>query len=65
MITITQADKEIHGPDIFSVALENQLVCRFKLEKREGLADCLQRAADAVELSEWADFVIMDDSKGG
>ena len=50
---------------MFSVALENQLVCRFKLEKREGLADCLQRAADAVELSEWADYVIMDDSKGG
>jgi hypothetical protein len=31
----------------------------------DGLADCLQKAADAVELSEWADFVLLDEPKGG
>ena len=46
--------------------LRNQLICRFEHDQKDGrLADFLQKAADAVELSEWADYVIMEDSKGG
>ena len=65
MITINQADEHIHGPNIFSVILGSQQICKFKHNKAQGLADCLQKAADAVEQSEWAEYVIMDDSKGG
>lgn len=65
MITINKADKDIHGPNIFTVMIGDQQICRFEHEKLRGLADCLQKASDAVELSEWAEYVIMDDSKGG
>lgn len=65
MMTINKADEDTHGPNIYSVLLGSQLVCRFEHDKLHGLADCLQRAADAVELSDWAEYVIMDDSKGG
>ena len=65
MITITQVDEETIGANIFSVSLGNQFICRFEHERQNGLADCLHKAADAVELSDWADYVLMDDSKGG
>jgi len=65
MITINQVDEATHGPSIYSVMLGSQLICKFEHEHRQGLAECLQSAADAVELSEWADYVLMEDSKGG
>ncbi len=65
MITINQADEDIHGLNIFSVILEGQQICRLEHDKMKGLADCLHKAADAVEQSEWAEYVIMDDAKGG
>ena len=65
MITVSQADKDIHGPNIFTVMLGSQQICRFDHDKLEGLADCLHKAADAVEQSDWAEYVMMDDSKGG
>lgn len=65
MITIKKADEETLGPNIYTVLLRGQMICRFDHDKLDGLAACLQRATDAVELSEWADYVIMEDSKGG
>lgn len=65
MITILQAGEDTHEHNIFSVKLGDQQICKFKHDKIQGLADCLQKAADAVEISEWAEYVLMDDSKGG
>ena len=65
MITIKQADENTHGQNTYTVMLRSQLICRFEHDKLDGLAACLQKATDAVELSEWADYVIMEDSKGG
>ncbi len=65
MITIDKTDEDAHGPDTYTVSLRSQLICRFKHDRLDGLADCLKKAADAVELSEWAEYVIMEDSKGG
>ena len=65
MITIYQADENAYGPNVYSVMLGNHLICRFEHEKPDGLAEFLKKAADATELSDWADYVLMDDSKGG
>ncbi len=65
MITIKQADADTNGPSTYAVMLGSQLICRFDHDKQDGLAACLQKATDAVELSDWADYVIMEDSKGG
>lgn len=65
MITINQADEDNYGANTYTVMLGKQLICRFEHDKLHGLANCLQKAADAVELSDWAEYVIMEDSKGG
>ncbi len=65
MITIKRVDEDNSGQNIYTVMLRNQLICRFEHDRNDGLAEFLQKATDAVELSEWADYVIMEDSKGG
>jgi len=45
--------------------LGQQLICKFEYDLFDGVAGCLQAAADAVELSHWVEYAIMDDSKGG
>ena len=65
MITIEPTDEGNLQSDVYTVKLGKQSICRFEHDKFDGLAICLQRAADAVELSEWAEYVLMADSKGG
>jgi hypothetical protein len=65
MITIVDDNCKIEGTCIYSIMLGQQLVCKFEYNILDGLSDCLQKAADAVELSDWVEYVIMDDSKGG
>ena len=50
---------------IFRVQIGQQLICKFDHNKLDGLSVCLQKAADAVEQSEWADLVLLDEQKGG
>ena len=44
---------------------KKKLICKFEHDSSEGHAKCLQKAADAIKLNEWAEFEIMNDSKGG
>jgi hypothetical protein len=65
MISIFNDGGDIHGICIYQVRVDKQHICKFEHNRQDGLADCLQKAADAVELSEWADFVLLDEIKGG
>ena len=47
------------------VMFDDLLICKFEHHNPDGLAACVRRAADAVELSEWAEKVLRDDAKGG
>ncbi len=55
----------MEGICIYRVQAGKQHICRFEHDRKDGLANCLQKAADAVELSEWADFIVHDEVKGG
>jgi hypothetical protein len=63
--TIRSVKQHWHYSLKLSIMLGQQLVCKFEYNILDGLSDCLQKAADAVELSDWVEYVIMDDSKGG
>ena len=65
MISITNEGRDIQGICIYRVQIGKQHICKFEHNRLDGLADCLQKAADAVALSEWADFVLLDEIKGG
>jgi hypothetical protein len=65
MIRITNEGGDIKGICTYRVQVGKQHICKFEHNRLAGLADCLQKAADAVELSEWADFVLLDEPKGG
>jgi len=65
MIRLINDGKNMEGTHTYRVQAGKQHICRFEHDRKDGLADCLQKAADAVELSEWADFIVRDDAKGG
>ena len=50
---------------VYRIQIGKQHICKFEHNRIDGLARCLQKAADAVELSEWVDYVLMDEIKGG
>ena len=56
---------ELKGACTMKVMLDDLLICKFEHHNPDGLAVCVRRAADAVELSEWAEKVLRDDAKGG
>jgi len=53
------------GICIYRIQIDKQHICEFEHNRLDGLAVCLQKATDAVELSEWVDYVLMDGIKGG
>ena len=65
MIRIINDGGDVDGICIYRVLVGNHHICKFEHNRLDGLADCLQKAADAVELSEWADLVLLDETKGG
>lgn len=65
MIKIVNNGGDEQGICVYRIQIDNQHICEFKHNRHDGLADCLQKAADAVELSEWADYVLLYDMKGG
>ena len=65
MIRITNEGGDIKGICTYRIQVGKQHICKFEHNRLDGLADWLQKAADAVELSEWADFVLLDEPKGG
>lgn len=65
MIKIINSSGDMQGDCEYRILVNKQYICNFKHNRPNGLADCLQKAADAVALSEWADYVLMTDSKGG
>ncbi|MGI9536356.1 MAG: hypothetical protein ACR2PB_04755 [Desulfocapsaceae bacterium] len=64
-ITIEIERGEIKGSCTMKVMLDDLLICRFEHHNPDGIAVCVRRAADAIELSEWAEKVLRDDAKGG
>jgi hypothetical protein len=50
---------------IYRIQIGKQHICNFEHNRLDGLVSCLQKATDAVELSEWIDYVLMDEIKGG
>ncbi len=64
-ISIEIEGGELKGACTMKVMLDDLLICKFEHHNPDGLAACVRRAADAVELSEWAEKVLRDDAKGG
>ena len=56
---------DAQGKCTYRVQIKKEFICRFEHNPSEGPAECLQRAADAMKLNDWAEFEIMNDSKGG
>jgi len=65
MIRIIEDNTGSQKSSIYRIQVDKHHICKFEHNRLNGLADCLQKAADAVELSEWADFVLLGDIKGG
>jgi hypothetical protein len=65
MISIRYESGNVQGKGTYRVQINKEFICRFEHNLSEGPAECLQRAAEAIELNEWAEFEIMNDSKGG
>jgi hypothetical protein len=65
MIRIIEDNASPQEISIYRIQVDKHHICKFEYNRLNGLADCLQKAADAVELSEWADFVLLEDIKGG
>jgi hypothetical protein len=65
MITIRYESGDTQGTSIYRVQVNKKLICRFEHNLLDGPAKCLQKAADALKLEEWAEFEIMNDCKGG
>jgi hypothetical protein len=64
-ISIEYEEGELRGACTMKVMFDDLLICKFEHHNPDGLAACVRRAADAVELSEWAEKVLRDDAKGG
>ena len=65
MITIRSESSNSHGKCTYRLQIKKKLICKFEHNSFEGPAECLQKAADAMQLNEWAELEIMNDSKGG
>lgn len=65
MITIRCESGDVQGNCTYHVQINKSIICKFEHNSSEGPAQCLKKAADAMELNEWAEFEIMNDSKGG
>ena len=64
-ISIEIEQGELNGTCTMKVMLDDVLICRFEHHNPDGIAVCVRKAADAIELSEWAEKVLRDDAKGG
>ena len=64
-ISIEIEQGELKGSCTMKVMLDELLICRFEHHNPDGIAVCVRKAADAIELSEWAEKVLRDDAKGG
>ena len=65
MITIEFESGDINGDCVLRMVMGDEEIGRFDHHNQDSLAVCMRRAADAVELSEWAEKVLRDDPKGG
>ena len=65
MIKINNDGGNMQGQCTYRVQIDQQLICKFDHDRLDGLAECLRKAAEATEQSEWADFVLLDELKGG
>lgn len=65
MITILLKDCTNDGTCLWRVQVDQRIVCDFAQSKQSTLKECLKNAAQAVEISNWIDEVIVKDAKGG
>ncbi|MEJ2056790.1 MAG: hypothetical protein P8X39_02990 [Desulfofustis sp.] len=65
MISIEFDSGDMDGACIMRVVMGDEEICRFEYHNQDSLTVCMRKAADAVELSQWAEKVLRDDSKGG
>ena len=65
MITILLRNDSSDDESHLRVQVDQQVVCDFVQPKSGNLAECLRKAADAVEMSDWVDEVLKSDIRGG
>ena len=65
MIHISYDSGDADKTCVYKIHIDKSFVCKFEHHNPDGLAECLHKAADAVDLSEWAEFVLKTDAKGG
>lgn len=65
MIKIEFDSEEANDVCISRILIDRLVVCTFNHQNSDGIAICLRKAADAIELSDWAERTIRDDAKGG
>jgi len=65
MITIYHTDHTGGEEYRLRIKVDQRVVCDFVQPKPYKLTECLHRAADAVEISNWVDEVLKIDAKGG
>lgn len=49
MIAIIKTSKGLTGKQTYRLQINQELICKFKHVREEGLAECLRRAAEAVD----------------
>jgi hypothetical protein len=65
MITINREFEDSDGSGTYRIEVDKLLICKFEHNWLDGIVDCLQKATDAAELTDWAENAFMNDPKGG
>lgn len=55
MIAIFNTGKKSAGKTVYQVQINDDLICRFKHDRADGLGMCLLEASKAVERAKWKD----------
>lgn len=65
MISISYENGEFADICVCKLHVQSMFVCKFDHYTPDGLAECLRKAADAVEFNDWAKDLLKTDVKGG
>lgn len=65
MIHISLERRTVADICVCKIQVRDVFVCKFDHFIPDGLAECLRKAADAVEFNEWAEDLLETDAKGG
>lgn len=65
MIKIKYISKDSHEKYLLEITIKGEIACQFEHFNSDGWAICLRKAADAIDLNDWAEDILLNDSKGG